>query len=75
IAALLRPDAEAILAANNFQALQNAVFATSRHAFTPAEKQGFLDSWSRGLHGSLNYYRNFFPNMAPYNARMRGIKM
>ena len=53
--------AEARLSANNFEALQQAVFATANppEAFTEADRQAYLEAWAQpgALTGGLNFYR------------------
>jgi pimeloyl-ACP methyl ester carboxylesterase len=55
------PGAEAILSADNYRMLANAVLGSSTkpHAFTEEDRRAYLECWSRpgGLTGGLNYYR------------------
>lgn len=55
------PQAEAGLSANNYAALQNAVFAASSKPenFTDEDKKMYIEAWSQpgALTGGLNWYR------------------
>ncbi len=55
------PEAEAILSANNYAGLVNAVLAKGleQGTFTGADKAAYIEAWSRpgALTGGLNYYR------------------
>lgn len=55
------PQAEAILSANNYAALVQAVFngSTKPENFTDEDRQAYLAAWSQpgALTGGLNYYR------------------
>ncbi|MFY9509699.1 MAG: alpha/beta fold hydrolase, partial [Rubrivivax sp.] len=52
---LCRPDAETLLAADDFRRLWP--FFGDAAWLTPALRQQYRDVWSRGLRGALNYYR------------------
>ncbi len=55
------PQAEAMLSANNFAALSQAVFnsTTRADAYSEADREAYLEAWSQpgALTGGLNYYR------------------
>ena len=55
------PQAEATLSANNYAALQQAVFgaSTKPELFTDADRQAYIEAWSQpgALTGGLNWYR------------------
>lgn len=56
-----RPDAEAILSANNHEKLARMIFETGSREdlFSPEERAEYLAAWARpgALTGGLNYYR------------------
>lgn len=55
------PQAEAVLSANNYTALAQAVFnaSTKPEQFTEEDRRAYLEAWSQpgALTGGLNYYR------------------
>ncbi len=55
------PDAEAILSANNYEALYRKVllWGVQGNVFTDEDRNAYLEAWSRpgALTGGLNYYR------------------
>jgi pimeloyl-ACP methyl ester carboxylesterase len=55
------PDAEGVLEAGEYAALQEAVFAQAArpNAYTPEDRLAYLSAWSQpgALTGGLNYYR------------------
>lgn len=57
---LCRPDAEALLAANDFQRLFgffNEADGKPPAWLTPEERERYREQWSQGLTGACNYYR------------------
>jgi pimeloyl-ACP methyl ester carboxylesterase len=52
---LCRPDAAALLAEDGFRRLRG--FLAGAAWLTPELERAYLDVWSRGLEGPLNYYR------------------
>jgi epoxide hydrolase 4 len=65
------PKSEAMLSANNYQAMQDIVVTDGlkRGHFTPDDQQGYITAWSQpgAVTGALNYYRaaNMGPPMKP----------
>jgi len=55
------PEAEAMLSANNFAAMQDSILGEGlrRGYFTEADRQAYVEAWSQpgALTGGLNYYR------------------
>lgn len=75
VSTLIKPEAEAILSANEFGFLQKAVFDSTKKPFSATEKAAYLEAWGRGLTGPLNYYRAFSPRIGQEIETMRTIQV
>ncbi len=71
----IKPDAEKILSAKDFGALQKAVFESAKKPYSEKEKAAYLEAWGRGLTGPLNFYRAFTPRMDQEIKTMRTIQV